>query len=95
MTAQNSVFQISSPNEVTNTELRIYLGTGGNFVHKNSFLAGSILQILGGIAFRGYKGGFEGLGNETKLAAGDYVGLYNTTTNKFQGYAAGAWVDLH
>ena len=42
LTAQNSVFQISSPNEVTNTELRIYHGTGGNFGAQKFFsLAGS------------------------------------------------------
>ena len=75
LTAQNSVFQISSPNEVTNTELRIYHGTGGNFGAQKFFsLAGSDSLDPGGIAFRGYKGGFEGSGNETKLAAGDYVG---------------------
>lgn len=29
------------------------------------------------------------------LSATNGLVIYNTSTNKFQGYAAGAWVDLH
>lgn len=75
LTAQNSVFQISDANEAVNTELRIYHGVGGNFGSQKFFsLAGGDSLDPGGIAFRGYKGGFEGSGSEVKLSAGDYVG---------------------
>jgi hypothetical protein len=33
--------------------------------------------------------------NRDALSAQNGDMIYNTTTNKFQGYANGAWVDLH
>ena len=33
--------------------------------------------------------------NRDLLSASNGMLIYNTTDNKFQGYANGAWVDLH
>tara|TARA_A100001388_G_C28765856_1_gene500664 strand:- start:338 stop:1717 length:1380 start_codon:yes stop_codon:yes gene_type:complete len=76
-----SIFQISDTTENVNTELHIYHGPGGNFSsQKFHSIGGSDSLDPGGIAFRGYKGGFIGSGNETQMAAGDYLGQINSQT---------------
>tara|TARA_B100000035_G_scaffold275516_1_gene252552 strand:- start:14966 stop:16345 length:1380 start_codon:yes stop_codon:yes gene_type:complete len=73
-----SIFQISDTTENINTELHIYHGPGGNFSsQKFHSIGGNDALDPGGVAFRGYKGGFIGSGNETQLAAGDYLGQIN------------------
>lgn len=73
LTTNTSEFSISSRTESPNTIFEVYNQEYNSAIRINS-LNGSTDAQVGGMAFNGFFGGFDGSGNETKVTAGYYLG---------------------